>query len=301
MASNVVYIADFSTDKITISQPKVLESGAKQAYLNYNGSKLTLQSATNLSVPFGLAVYDKGGPAEYSIELSFRGHDTNPEIGQFLEKMVALDKFMIQQAIVNSKAWFKKNEMSEEVAKEFYAPCVRYGKDADGNPKPYPPTIKLKLRKMNSEFEAKFYDVKGNPYKGTPVEELMVKSVQVTALMDCAGVWFAGGRFGLTWRAKQVVIHRLPERIPEFKAFRLGNTSNDEVISTPKKTKIESDEIDDDEEFVAPPMKTSVIAAVMPSAMPSATMVDDEAEDVEPAAMPKKPILKKKPILAAKK
>lgn len=256
-----------------------------------------------MSVPFGLAVYDKGGPAEYSIELSFRGHETNPEIKAMLEKFTQLDEFMKKKAVENCKAWFKKNDMSEEVAKEFYAPCVRYGKDADGNIKPYPPTLKLKLRKIDGNFEAKFFDVKGNPYKGVPVEELMVKGVQVTALMDCAGVWFAGGRFGLTWRAKQIVIHRLPERIPEFTAFRLGDTSKDESAA-----KGGDEEVDDDEELKAP-VKSSVLSAVMPSASASAPApasssgpaVDDEAEDIEPAPVPKKPVLKKKPIVAAKK
>lgn len=292
MASKVVYVNDFATDKIVISQPKTLESGAKQAYLNYDGGKLTLHSATNLSVPFGLSVYDKSGPAEYSVELSFRGHDTNPEIGQFLEKMTALDEYMIDQGVKNSKAWFK-SDLKRDVVKEFYTRCVRYSKDNEGNIKPYPPTLKLKLKKQNGVFETKFFDVKGKAMD-MPIEELLVKGVSITALMDCTGVWFAGSKFGLTWKAKQIVVHRLPERIPEFKAFRLGDSASEAPATVSKKAKAEDadEEVEDDEELKS---KSSVLASVMPSASP-----DEEAEDVEPAPVPKKPILKKKPILAKK-
>lgn len=319
MSSSVTYVNDFTTDNIVISPPKVLESGAKQAYLNYSGGRLVMQSATNLSVPFGLSVYDKSGPAEYSIDISYRGHESNPEIKQFFDAMSALDNFMIDQGVRNSRAWFK-SELNREVVKAFYTPCVKFAKDKDGNPQPYPPTTKLKLRKINGEFEAKFYDVKGNPYKGVPVEDLLVKGVQVTVLMECAGVWFAGSKFGLTWRAKQVVIHRLPERLPEFAAFRLGSTTDDEPAHAPAPRRTASsapppqsydDEVDDDEALRPPPAKASVLSAVMPQApaptpVPSGgagqeSSVDDEAEDIEPAPVPKKPIIKKKPVVVGRK
>jgi len=300
MTSSVTYVNDFSTGSVTISPPKVLESGAKQAYLNYNGGRLVLQSATNLAIPFGLNVYDKSGPAEYSVDVSYRGSDTNPEIKAFREKMEELDDFMIKQGVKNSKAWFK-SELNEQVIRAFYTPTVKIAKDKDGNPQPYPPTTKLKLRKVNGDFETKVYDVKGNPYKGVPMEDLIVKGAQATVLMECAGVWFAGSKFGLTWRAKQIVIHRLPERLPEFSAFRLGSTANEEPAAVPKRGAQEDeaedeDEVDDDE-VLRPSTKASVIAAVMPSS----STVDDEAEDIEPAPAPKKPVIKKKPVVAGKR
>lgn len=307
MASTVVYVPDFSTANITISAPKVLDSGAKQAYLNYNGGRLTLQSATNLAVPFGLSVYDKSGPAEYSVDISYRGHESNPEIKQFFETMQNLDNYMIDQGVKNCKAWFK-SDLKHEVVKAFYTPCVKFAKDKEGNPQPYPPTTKLKLRKVGGDFEAKMYDVKGNPYKGVPIEDLLVKGVQVTALMECAGVWFAGSKFGLTWRAKQIVIHRLPERLPEFSAFRLGSTANDTVATAPMRRTVtatdeeeEEEEEDDDEALRPVASRPSVLAAVLPTATVTSSTIDDDAEDMEPAPVPKKPVIKKKPVVIGKK
>jgi hypothetical protein len=299
--SSVVYPSTFDTKRITISALRSLQSGAKSAYLNYGGERLVMQSAVSMSVPFGLNCADKFGPPTYSVELSFRGHEQRPEIKQFMETMNALDEFMLNEGVKNSKLWFKA-DLSRDVVKAFYTPLVKYSKDKDGNVLSYPPNLKLKLPKNNDEFEAKFYDVNGTPYKGVPVQDLLVKGVQVTAIMECTGVWFAGSKYGLTWKAKQIAVHKLPERIGDF-AFK-------GLASAP----VEDDaQIDDDEVFKKP----SVLAAVMPSKALTASAsaagtiptseqdedeVDDEdADDVEPVPAPKKTIIKKKVIVTGAK
>jgi len=176
------------------------------------------------------------------------------------------------------------------VIKAFYTPSLKYSKDKDGNVLSYPPNIKLKLRKTNGEFDAKFYDINGTLYKGVPVEDLLAKGVQVTAIMECGGVWFAGSKFGLTWRAKQIAIHKLPQKIADFAFKGLGSAP-----PPPADEEEEEDEIDDDVAF-----KPSVVSAMMPSS--AAAAVDDEdGDDVEPVPAPKKMIVKKKVVVAAKK
>ena len=318
--SSVVYSSTLDTSRITISALRSLNSGAKSAYLNYGGERLVMQSAVSMSVPFGLNCADKFGPPTYSVELSFRGHEQRPEIKEFMQAMNSLDEFMLNEGVKNSKSWFKA-DLSRDVVKAFYTPLVKYSMDKSGNVLSYPPNLKLKLPKNNDEFEAKFYDVNGTPYKGVPVEDLLVKGVQVTAIMECTGVWFAGSKFGLTWKAKQIAVHKLPERISDFAFKGLGSAP--------------AEEIDDDEVFKQE-KKPSVLAAVMPSTaattaaattaaattatasvsaagtiVPSATAtasaqdedeVDDEdADDVEPVPAPKKTIIKKKVIVGAKK
>jgi hypothetical protein len=299
--SSVVYPSNLDTKRITISALRSLQSGAKSAYLNYGGERLVMQTAVSMSVPFGLNCADKYGPPTYSVELSFRGHEQRPEIKEFMEAMNSLDEFMLNEGVKNSKLWFKA-DLSRDVVKAFYTPLVKYSMDKSGNVLSYPPNIKLKLPKNNDEFEAKFYDVNGTPYKGVPVEDLLVKGVQVTAIMECTGVWFAGSKFGLTWKAKQIAVHKLPERISDFAFKGLG--------SAPVDT-----EIDDDEVFKE--KKPSVLAAVMQSASSASASVsaagtigttqdedevdDEDADDVEPVPAPKKTIIKKKVIVTGAK
>jgi hypothetical protein len=312
--SSIVYPATFDASKIAISAPRTLQSGAKQAYLNYGGERLVMQTAVSMSVPFGLNVADQYGPAEYSVSLSFRGQDSRPEIKEFMDTIAAIDELMITEGVKNSRAWFK-SDLKREVIEAFYTPSLKYSKDKDGNVLSYPPNLKLKLRKINNEFETKFYDVNGSPYKGVPVEDLLVKNVQVTAIMECAGVWFAGSKYGLTWRAKQIAIHKLPEKIGDFAFKGLGSAKpmdvEDEEDETAENT------IDDDAAFGG---KTSVVAAMMPkpaaaggagaSAAPvpaptpapasTATVDDEEGDDIEPVPAPRKTIIKKK-IISTKK
>jgi len=289
--SSIISPSNFNSKNITISAPRTLQSGAKQAYMNYGGEKVIMQTAIAMTVPFGLNIADKYGPPEYSVDLSFRAADQRPEIKEFLDVMTQIDDLMIQKGVENSVAWFKK-PLGEAVIREFYTPSVKYSKDKEGNVTSYPPNLKLKLRKVNNEFETKFYDLNGNPHRGIPVEELLVKGVQVTAIMECGGVWFAGSKFGLTWRAKQIAIHKLPERISDFAFKGLGSVK-------PPKEEVEDEEGDEEEaadneieDDAAFKPKASAVSAVM-----SQASVDDEAgDDVEPVPAPKKTIVKKKVV-----
>lgn len=303
MSQSVVYPSSFDSKKITISAPRQLQSGAKQAYLNYGGERLVMQTAVAMSVPFGLNVADKFGPAEYSVELSFRQSDQRPEIKEFMDVIAQIDEQMLVEGVKNSKSWFK-GDLGRDVVKAFYTPSLKYSKDKEGNILNYPPNLKLKLRKVNNDFETKFYDINGNPYKGIPVEDLLVKGVQVTAIIECAGVWFAGSKFGLTWRAKQIAIHKLPEKIADFAFKGLGSAAVRAAVEDVEDDDNNSagpEDVDDDAAFRAP-AKTSVVAAVMPKAAPVASppVDDEEGDDVEPVPAPKKTVVKKKVITKAK-
>jgi hypothetical protein len=310
--SSIVYPATFDASKISISAPRTLQSGAKQAYLNYGGERLVMQTAVSMSVPFGLNVADQYGPAEYSVSLSFRGQDSRPEIKEFMDTITAIDDLMITEGVKNSRSWFK-SDLKREVIEAFYTPSLKYSKDKEGNVLSYPPNLKLKLRKINNEFETKFYDVNGSPYKGIPVEDLLVKNVQVTAIIECAGVWFAGSKYGLTWRAKQIAIHKLPEKIGDFAFKGLGSARPMEVEDEEDAA---DNTIDDDAAFGGKP---SVVAAMMPkpavaggagassapvpAPAPTPAPVaeeDEEGDDVEPVPAPRKTIIKKK-IVTTKK
>ena len=303
--SSILFPSDFQAKAITLSALRTLQSGAKQAYLNYNGERLVMQTAVAMTSPFGLNAFaNQQGQNEYSVDLSFRGHDQRPEVKEFMRVLEQMDELMINEGVKNSKTWFKA-DLNREVIKAFYTPSLKYSKDKEGNVLSYPPNIKVKLPKRNGEWDTKFYDLKGNPFKGVPVEDLIVKGTQITAIIECGGVWFAGSKFGLTWRAKQVAIHKLPEKMSDFAFKGLGSAP---VVEDEDE---EDTKVDDDEAFQEPrasqaaqashtSSKPSVVAAVLP---PSAETVDDEdGDDIEPIPVPKKNVVvKKKVVVPARK
>lgn len=284
MATSVVLARNFSTSKVSFSQLKMLDSGGKQAYVNYDGGKFLFQTPA-LGLPYGMSKYDKAGPIKYSVEMSLRGYDESGSKPQELYNVLhALDEFMIEQGVKNSKQWFKA-DLKPDVVRAFYTPIIKWSKDKEGNVKPYPPGVKVTLRKT-SDFEVKMYDANKEEYHGVGVEELLVKGAVVRCVMQCTGVWFAGGKYGLSWKAVQIVMDKVPESI---RGYAFVDDGDDTLVG-------------DDAAF-ATSTSTSVIAAVLPQPDDDEDELDDSPEDAEPIPIPKKVVTSlgiKKKVIAKK-
>jgi len=304
MSSAIVFPKDFKTSNVTISPLKVMDSGAKQAYINYDTRPLMMQVSA-MPIPYGMSVFDKAGPKKYSVDLSFKGYDQEgSKIKAIYDAFMALDEFMIDQGVKNSKNWFK-SDLNREVIKAFYTPIVRFAKDADGNPKPYPPTVKIQLKQRDDKFETAVYDDKKRPLTDIPLEDVLVKGAIISALIQCTGVWFAGSKYGLSWKAVQIKTDHLPESIRGC-AFRDEEEGTEMAKPEPSKPSAkpsnhfaslaedDEEEVDDEEVITAPP----------PKAAPAPPPVEEEDDEViEPVAVPKKPttITKKKVVSSIKK
>jgi len=293
MSSTIVLPANFDVNNVSFAAPKVLDSGAKQVYINYDGRPLQTQTAS-MSLPYGLNIFDKAGPPQYSFDLSFRGVEEDDKLRAFHDMFVAFDEMMIEAGIKNSQAWFKMPNASREVIKAFYTPTIKVSLDRDGKPKPYPPTFKVKLPKKNGAFEAQFYDAEKRPYEGVTVDDLLVKGARVTTLLKCTGVWFAGSKFGTTWKAVQVKMDSVPDRIgrscailddDDLPAASRGGAAPRAAPRAATANRFAAAADDDEEE---------VVEAVLPSrGGAAAATVDDEDEEedvVEAPALPKKAV-----------
>jgi len=262
--SSVVTPASFSVSKISFSAVKSLESGGKQAYLNYNSQPLVLQVGP-LQTPFGMSVFDKGGPPKYSVDVNLRGYDdpaNNPTTAALYNLLQSLDDFMLDQGVKNATSWFK-GVKSREVLSELYTPTVKFAKDQAGNVKPYPPTIKLQLRQRNGKFETNVYDDQKRPLTDVPLEDVLVKGTILTALIQCTGVWFAGGKFGISWKAIQILADKVPQRLSNY-AFvdedkedsqtktSFANLHEEEDDDEALESKVDPPPVEEDEEAPVP-------------------------------------------------
>ena len=314
MSNLIVSPKNFTCTNVSISPLKSLDSGAKQAFVNYaydanTRKNLSVQIST-LPVPYGMNMFDKAGPPKYSVDLSLRGYDDNPKVKQIYEMFTALDEYMIDQGVANSKTWFKA-QLTRDVVKAFYTPLVRWSKDAEGNVKPYPPTLKVQLKQRDGKFDVTLFDENKNELKGVPLDELLVKGSQVTSVIQCTSLWFAGSKFGLSWKALQIRMDKMPDNIRGY-AFQ-----DDDDVPAPK-TKVvvqqkvapvttaspnkfsslgaeEEDEGEDDAAFSAPPaqqQQQSVLSAMMPQ-----EEEEGEAEEVEPVKVPVKTTVTAKKII----
>ena len=290
MSSNIVSPTSFDVSEVTFRPAKVLESGGKFVTVDYSGRQLMTQTPS-MVLPYGLNVYDKAGPTTYSADVSFRGLEENPRIKAFYDMLVAFDERLIEAGVENSLAWFKMPNASREVIKAFYTPSIKVSLDREGKPKPYPPTLKVKLPKKNGAFEALFYDAEKRPYEGVTVEELLVKGANATFLLKCTGLWFAGTKFGASWKAVQVKMDSVPNGLGRGCAIQDDDESQvSSRVSKPaasRRAPVQEEEDDEDvvEAVMPPPRRAAAPAAPAPT-------VEDEEEDeeevVEAPVVPKK-------------
>jgi hypothetical protein len=283
-----VLAAEFDASNLAFGEIKTLSSGAKSVNMNYSGRPLVMQ-VSNLDVPYGLNVEDKYGPTKYSLNLSLREFDSNPKVKAVFEALESLDTRVMSECV--EKNWLKKPGMTQQILKQMklYKPTVKFSEDENGNRKPYPPTVKVALRKKNDKFETVFYDTDKKEIKDVPVEDLIVRRMTVTALIECTGVWVSSVGCGLTWKAKQVKVVSRPDGLgrgygfvdeDEAPAARSGAKPAAAAAKATFASAFDDEEEDtavDDEEVLRP-------AAAAPAAA--------APEEHEPAALPKK-IVKK--------
>lgn len=284
--------------KIKFGAVKLLQSGGKAVNLQYEGRNLMIE-APSLRIPYGVNVYDKEGPSKlkYSVDFSLGGADENPDVRALQDFLEAFDEAMIDAGMTNSNAWFKMPNPSREVIKAFYTPLVKVSRDAAGNPKPYPPTFKLALRKKkDGGFETDFYDGTKQPLEafdaGTPIEQILPKRSQGTAIIQCTGVWFAGSKFGTTWKAVQLRVDSQPEQIrgpafrseaPDIRAFVAKSRHEAEV----------EDEEQVEEDVVAAVLPPAPKPAAKPAPAPVATFEEEQVAEAVPVPKPAAKVVKK--------
>jgi len=311
MSSVAILPAKFDASKISAQPIRELPNKSKAVNLDYadRGRSWMLQTPIT-TLPYGMNVFDKDAKnPKYSVDLSFNGADSDAKVKSFHDFAVAFDDRMIELALANAQAWFKLSNPSREIISAFYVPMVKIPRDKEGRVKPYPPTCKISLKQKEGIFTTQFYDSDRNRYEGVPIEELLVRGAKVRCIIQCTGLWLAGGRFGAMWKAEQVCIESMPVRL---RGFGFTNDEDEEQSSKPAPKRQAAPAaankftnlVDDDEE-------DSAVAAVMPPAKknaPATTSVaapadedEDEDEEEDDEVVAPVPVPTKKPVAAAPK
>ena len=157
---------------------------------------------------------DNSGRKTYDMSLQFPTPEyANTNTTQFLENMMALEEHIKETAVSKSKEWFNKAKMSAEVVDALWTPMLRYTKNKEtGEPdKTKMPSMKVKLPYYDGKFEFELYDNNGESIFNAQMNdnhpsELIPKASNVAIVLQCGGIWFANGKFGVTWRLVQGLV-----------------------------------------------------------------------------------------------
>lgn len=228
MTAQIVHHAQFEPASVRFATtPAKTNRGSKIVYVNFdNGQRVRLQTPI-MSAPFGVSSYDEPstGNTSYSLDGSFRGHESNPPLQAFLTKCRELDETLASEAAKHSKEWFGKT-ISLDAVRELTRKLVKDPAD----PK-YAPTIRLKIpTDAQGRPTCEVYDEKGNLVD----LNYIVKGSTFRAIVEASSVWFVAKQIGITLRVVQIGVMSRPSGADSQKVsgFSFVDGDGDDVPMT---------------------------------------------------------------------
>ena len=237
MTSSICMIKNIDANQITFDPVRKNALGGNVVYLKHKDApRLQIQTPA-VAAPFGMSTFtdEKTGAVKYSLDISFRGMESEPKIQEFHDKMLSIDEMLIKEGVAHSKEWFGK-KMSKEVIQEFYRPLVKPSKD----PEKYAPTMKFKIPQGRDDSIS--VDCYNHEKQKVDIMEALVPGMKIQGILECSSVWFVGkNMYGISWRLVQVKLHK-SEKISGF-SF-LEDSDEDEEAEDSKEEEFEEEEDD---------------------------------------------------------
>jgi hypothetical protein len=183
-----------------------------------------------------------------------------------------------------------------------------------------PPRLIIKLPLWEGVWRCEIYDVDQQrlyPDVNNPTVsplDLLVKGSNVAVIIQCGGLWFANGKFGMTWKLSQAVVQRKQTFALNGQCLIQLNSSDkeklkkapavDSSVDPEVTTKVEDsdeenddddDEVEEEDDAPSPPVKVEevVVPPPVPAPVPVPVVVP-EVQKVESTTTVKKRVVKKK-------
>ena len=228
---------------IQYSAVTVRKSGGKSVKVNdKSGRRLTISTPLMLTWGVNENDYEDSGRKTYDMSLQFPSENyQNASTSAFFENMKAFENKLIEDVMANSKEWLNKSKMTREVVEALMNPMLRYPKDKEtGEPDmTRMPTLRVKLDYWDEKFSCEIYNTNQQalftPAKGDCREgcdggpmDIITKTSHVATIIQCGGLYFSGGKFGVTWSLVQAIV-RPPVRITGSCFIRLDDDDKQQM------------------------------------------------------------------------
>jgi hypothetical protein len=320
MADTIIDGTQFNSQNIMYSQPKINSQGGKSVNILNKQSRSYLSLSTPLMLTWGASdfVDEKTGKGNGKFEMSLQFPSEeyrNADTDSFLKNMIALEEKIKSDALTNSKDWFGKVHKNAEVVEALWTPMLKYSKDKNtGEPDlTKAPTLRVKLPTWENVWKSEVYDEDGGALfpdvsrpNVTPLDYLR-KGIQLSSLIQCGGIWFANGKFGVTWKLVQAVVQKPRETLSGKCFIKLKDTDKaklqasqapvaSSLVDEYDVTEVADSDVEDDVE-VEP-----VVEIVTASVIEESVLVTNLEPEPEPEPEPKKvvkKVVKKKLVSSA--
>ena len=293
---------EWDTSAIKFMPPKINDRGGMSVNVISTQTNRSLHISAPMMMTWGISDYDdgSGGDGKFNMTLNFPTEDyRKPSTDVFLEKVIAFENEIIDQAVKNSELWFGE-EMSREVCKHSFFPFVKFPY-IKGTKKVDPaksPSIRAKVPCYDGKWNVELYDTKENMIypcdneRVTP-PDFVPKLSQVASVLQCGGIWKGGKGWGVTWKLIQCVV-KPREVVSVYGKCRV-------MLSEEERGEIDSQNIRDDDDHV----DDSTIFAKTETHDVAAEDSDEDVEEQEQDAIPEivasAPEPEHEPVVAKKK
>jgi hypothetical protein len=232
-AEMITRLKNFNPTEVTFGAARVNKQGGKSIPVTYQGKKLVVQFPKTSS--YGLVgqppMDNPDGAKKYSTNLRLTNGTS------FCDKLLAFEETVVDWITAHAGECLGQADQPKAVIKALFYPIVKYPKDKETGKVFYDrdPTTKLKISYWEDVWRVELFDSEGktifepkmetladpeNPEAGTVAvdptsPELAPSGTEFVGLMQCNGIWVAGGRCGVTWQLVQAQIKQ-PVRLAGF-------------------------------------------------------------------------------------
>ncbi len=272
MATFVDATVPNTVSAVSFGEPKTNASGGKNIALFHQRAIYTF--TTPMVSCYGVNENNFDGKAPtYDITLQLGKDD---ESIAFIQNMLNLERIIKEEALKQSRKWFGK-QMSELVINEFWTPFVKFPKNKDTGEVDLTksPTLRVKLSYFDGAFKyLEAYNVSNQliypKNDGATLQDLIPKGSEVKCLVRLNGIWFAGGKFGLTGKPIQIIVRPKARIMPGVCQMTMPTLSSKPAAALEEDTPIQetkpaemnvsvedSDDEDPDKEYASTPSGAS--------------------------------------------
>jgi len=289
MAETIIDATLFNAEEIRYSAPKANAQQGKSVNILNKTSNTGVRLSTPLMLTWGASDFvdptSGKGNGKFEMSLQFPSEDyKTEEATAFLENLKKFEEKIKADALTNSKEWFGKVHKNSEVVDALWTPMLKYPKDkATGEPDlSKAPVLRVKIPIWEGVWKVEIYDEDDNklfPNPGnstvSPIDFIQ-KGTNLAVLIQCGGLWFANGKFGMTWKLIQAVVQRPKSSLTGSCFIKLKPSEKAKLKVQPE---------------VEPDADTD--------AVPSTIVDDSDEEDEEPEQEQEKVVPPPEPVAAA--
>ena len=206
---------DFTHTNYSYSEPKINKSGGKSVNIQNTAAKSALVITTPLMLTWGVNEFvdDATGRKSYDMSLQFpKDEYKTDETSAFLANLIAFEQNIKTHVKDECKKLLNKSKVTDDVVDALFHPMLRYPKDQQTGEfdMTRPPTLRVKLTYWDQAFDCEIYDMQSHRLfpneNGLMPLDLISKASNAATVIRCGGLWFANGKFGVTWRLVQAVV-----------------------------------------------------------------------------------------------